>query len=90
MSASFSVSLTTARRAMRQAAIDAWFYLQQRFDNTPESMRYWPDRHYISLLQADANRRFSFVYDDYVDLMRQFIGHVNRVVIDRFRAPQAA
>ena len=59
----------TARRAMRQAAIDAWFYLQQRFDNTPETMRYWPDRHYISLLQADANRRFSFVYDDYVDLV---------------------
>jgi hypothetical protein len=59
----------TAKRAMRQAAIDAWFYLQQWFDNMPQSMRYWPDRHYISLLQADANRRFSFVYDDYVDLI---------------------
>lgn len=59
----------TAKRAMRQAAIDAWFYLQEWFDNVPELMRYWPDRHYISLLQADANKTFSFVYDDYVDLI---------------------
>jgi hypothetical protein len=59
----------TTKRAMRQAAIDAWFYLQQWFDNIPASMRYWPDRHYVSLLQADANRTFSFIYDDYVDLI---------------------
>jgi hypothetical protein len=59
----------TAKRAMRQAAIDAWFYLQHWFDNIPASMRYWPDRHYVSLLQADANRTFSFIYDDYVDLI---------------------
>lgn len=58
-----------AKRAMRQAAIDAWFYLQQWYDNTPASMRYWPDRHYISLLQADANKTFSFIYDDYVDII---------------------
>ena len=58
----------TAERAMRQAAIDAWFYLQDWYDHVPESMRYWPDRHYVSLLQADA-WRFSFVYDDYIDLI---------------------
>ena len=57
----------TAKRAMRQAAIDAWFYLQHWFDNMPTSMRYWPDRHYASLLQADSNKAFSFVYDHYVD-----------------------
>jgi hypothetical protein len=57
------------RQIMRQAVIDAWFYLQQWFDNTPTSMRYWPDRHYISLLQSDANKTFSFIYDDYVDLI---------------------
>lgn len=59
----------TAKRAMRQAVIDAWFYLQQWYDSIPETMRYWPDRHYISLLQADANRQFSFIYDDYIDLI---------------------
>jgi hypothetical protein len=58
----------TTKRAMRQATIDAWFYLQQWWDNTPASMRYWPDRHFVSLLQADANKRFSFIYDDYVDI----------------------
>jgi hypothetical protein len=58
----------TAKRAMRQAAIDAWFYLQHWFDNIPAPMRYWPDRHYISLLQADANKTFSFIYDDCVDI----------------------
>jgi hypothetical protein len=59
----------TAKRAMRQATIDAWFYLQQWYDNIPDSMRFWPDRHYVSLLQPDANRGFSFVYDDYIDLI---------------------
>jgi hypothetical protein len=59
----------TSKRAMRQAAIDAWFYLQHWFDTTPASMRYWPDRHYISLLQADANKKFSFVYDDSIDII---------------------
>jgi hypothetical protein len=59
----------TAKHAMRQAAIDAWFYLQQWFDNVPASMRYWPDRHYVSLLQSDRNRTFSFIYDDYIDLL---------------------
>lgn len=59
----------TAKRAMNQAAIDVWFYLQDWFDHTPEAMRYWPDRHYVSLLQADENKTFSFIYDDYVDLI---------------------
>ena len=59
----------TAKRAMNQAVIDVWFYLQDWYDHTPESMRYWPDRHYISLLQADANKQFSFIYDDYIDLI---------------------
>ncbi|MCP3447611.1 DUF1254 domain-containing protein [Bradyrhizobium sp. CCGUVB14] len=59
----------TTRRAMRQAAIDAWFYLQQWYDNAPVSLRYWPDRHYMSLLQTDANKTFSFIYDDYIDLI---------------------
>jgi hypothetical protein len=59
----------TAKRAMRQASIDAWFYLQQWYDSIPASMLYWPDRHYASLLQPDANKTFSFVYDDSIDLI---------------------
>jgi hypothetical protein len=59
----------TARRAMRQAAIDAWFYLQQWFDHLPAERMFWPDRHYASLLQADANKAFTFTYDDRIDLI---------------------
>lgn len=59
----------TAKRAMNQAAVDVWFYLQHWFDNFPADKLYWPDRHYASLLQADANRTFSFVYEDRIDLI---------------------
>jgi hypothetical protein len=55
-------------RAMRQAAIDAWFYIQSRFDSVPPQLLYWSTRHYLSLLQADANRTFTFAYDDRIDL----------------------
>jgi hypothetical protein len=57
------------RKAMRQAAIDAWFYLQHWFDNMPKDKFYWPDRHYASLLMTDENKRFSFEYADSIDLI---------------------
>ena len=59
----------TARRAMRQAAIDAWFYLQSYFDHYPASWLFWTDRHYASLLQTDANRKFTFSYENRIDLI---------------------
>jgi hypothetical protein len=59
----------TAKRAMRQAAIGAWAFLQSWFDNFPIDKIFWPDRHYASLLQADENRTFTFVYDDRIDLI---------------------
>ncbi|MGB9096806.1 DUF1254 domain-containing protein [Erwinia sp.] len=61
----------TARTAMRQAVIDAWFFMQQWFDNFPKEKLYWPDRHYASLLQADKNNRFTFVYEDRIDLINR-------------------
>lgn len=57
------------KKAMRQAAIDAWFYLQHWFDNMPKDKFYWPDRHYASLLMTDENKRFSFEYADSIDLI---------------------
>lgn len=59
------------KKAMRQAAIDAWFFMQEWFDNIPEDRLFWPDRHYASLLMTDANRRFTFVYDDHIDLINR-------------------
>jgi hypothetical protein len=41
---------------MRQAAIDAWFYVQQSFDNIPKERLYWPDRHYASVLMTDGSK----------------------------------
>ena len=59
----------TAKRAMRQAAIDAWFYLESYFDHLPAEWFYWPDRHYASLLQSDAHKTFKFTYPDRIDLI---------------------
>lgn len=59
----------TAKTAMRQAAIDVWFYLQDWYDHFPKNKLYWPDRHYASLLQADDNRTFTWVYDDRIDIV---------------------
>jgi hypothetical protein len=57
------------KRAMRQAAIDAWFYLQSWFDNIPKEKLYWPDRHYASLLMTDTNKTFTWVYENHIDLI---------------------
>lgn len=61
----------TAKRAMRQAAVDVWFYLQEWFDNIPNDRLYWPDRHYASLLMADKNRTFTWIYEDRIDLINR-------------------
>lgn len=61
----------TTKKAMRQAAIDAWFYLQHWYDHFPREKLFWPDRHYASLLQADKNKTFTFVYDDRIDLINR-------------------
>ncbi|MED5811057.1 DUF1214 domain-containing protein [Mycolicibacterium sp. 050232] len=54
--------------AMRQAAIDAWFHLQERLDNLPRRMYAWPDRQYVPLLLPDRNREFTFEYPDAIDV----------------------
>lgn len=57
-----------ARRAMRQAAVDVWFHLQDRFDRLPRELYTWPDRQYVPLLLPDRNREFSFEYPDAIDI----------------------
>jgi len=59
----------TAKRAMEQAAIDAWFYLQEWFDNVPKDKFFWPDRHYVSLLMTDERKTFTWTYEDRIDLL---------------------
>jgi hypothetical protein len=59
----------TTTRAMRQAAIDVWFFLQNRFDNLPRERFYWPDRQYVTLMMTDKNHRFEYEYDDRIDII---------------------
>lgn len=59
------------KKAMRQAAIDAWFYMQYWYDNFPKEKLYWADRHYASLLQTDNNKKFTFIYEDRIDLINR-------------------
>lgn len=54
-------------KAMRQGAVDAYYYLQHWFDNIPKDKYYWPDRHYVSLLMTDKNRMFTWEYSDKID-----------------------
>ncbi|WP_019928532.1 DUF1254 domain-containing protein [Nocardia sp. BMG111209] len=59
----------TARRAMRRAAVDVWYHLQNYFDHLPAQRYYWPDRHYASLLMADEKHTFDYEYDDRIDII---------------------
>lgn len=56
-------------KAMRQGAIDAYYYMQNWFDHMPKDKYYWPDRHYASLLMTDENKTFTWVYPNYIDLV---------------------
>lgn len=57
--------------AMRQGAIDAWYFLQDWFDNIPQDKLFWPDRHYASLLLTDTNNRFTWEYEDRIDMIER-------------------
>ena len=48
-------------KLLRQAAGDAWFYLQQqvKLPGRPGFL-YWPDRHWQNILTPDRNGRFTF------------------------------
>lgn len=45
--------------------------MQHWYDNFPKEKRYWPDRHYASLLQSDDNKTFTFTYEDRIDLINR-------------------
>lgn len=57
-----------ARRAMRQAGVDVWHHLQERFDHLPRDSYFWPDRQYVPLLLPDRDRGFSYQYPDRIDV----------------------
>lgn len=54
---------------MHNAAVDAWFFLQSQADAVFATKTYWPDRHYAQVALPDANRTFTYVYEDRIDLI---------------------
>jgi hypothetical protein len=46
------------KKAMKQAVVDAYFYMLQRFTNPNPELYHWPDRKYIGYFAPDAERGF--------------------------------
>lgn len=57
------------KKAMRQAVIDAYFYMANRMVNPTDPKRlWWKDGGWYDGLFADQNRMFTFETDDLIDL----------------------
>jgi hypothetical protein len=48
------------KKAMKQAVVDAYFYMLQRFTNPNPELYHWPDRKYIGYFAPDAERGFQY------------------------------
>jgi len=62
----FSPDVTT-RKAMRQAAIDAYYYMQQSFLKALPGEMWWDDRHWRNVFFHDANNGFGWETADLLD-----------------------
>ena len=51
----------------RQAAIDAYYYMQQRYLTVEPEELYWPDRRWRNVFYADPNMGFSWDYEGMLD-----------------------
>jgi hypothetical protein len=59
----------TTKKAMRQAVIDAYYYMADRMVHpTDPNRRWWKDRNWYNGLYADKNRMFTFETADLIDL----------------------
>ncbi len=57
------------RKAMRQAVIDAYYYMADRMVNPPDpNRRWWKGKNWYDGLYADNNRMFTFETADLIDL----------------------
>jgi hypothetical protein len=57
------------KKAMRQAVIDAYHYLLQRFLHPADPTKlWWTGKHWYSGIFTDANSEFSYEYADRIDL----------------------
>ena len=57
------------QKAMRQAVVDAYFYMQQHMLHPEDPSRiWWQGKHWYDVLYHDENREFSYDYSDRIDL----------------------
>ena len=57
------------KKAMLQAVVDAYFYMQQRTIHPEDPSRiWWQGKHWYDVLFHDENREFAYDYPDRIDL----------------------
>ena len=56
------------KKAMRQAAIDAFHYMRGLFEEAEPEEYYWKDRQWRYSLYSDSNRGFSWENDEIIDI----------------------
>ncbi len=55
------------RKAMRQAAIDVYYYMQQRYLTVEPQELWWPDRRWRDVFYSDPNMGFSWDWEGMLD-----------------------
>ena len=57
------------KKAMRQAVVDAYYYMQQRTLHPADSSRiWWEGKHWSNGLFSDKNNEFRYVYENLIDI----------------------
>jgi len=66
------------KKAMRQAVIDAYYYMQHRYDTVTSNIRWWKDRQWWDVLFHDAKNEFTWETEDLINIDKRsdrfFIG----------------
>jgi hypothetical protein len=58
-----------SKKAMRQAVVDAYHYMAQRFLHPADNSKlWWPGKHWYNGVYTDVNQEFSYEYADRIDL----------------------
>jgi len=82
---------TKTKKAMRQAVIDAYFYMLQRTLHPDDPSRiWWQDKHWYSGLYADKNREFLYDYADQIDLDNRALRYFSGTFYPKKVGPQPA
>ncbi|WBL80739.1 DUF1254 domain-containing protein [Bradyrhizobium xenonodulans] len=56
------------RRAMGAAVVDAYFYMDKMWEKVDPGYYFWEDRNYVKAQFTDRNRRFTYEYEDSIDI----------------------